>query len=124
MALTAENFAANLKTAALNAAAAAGVDPAKRAEWTVAQRQKFNRELVAVILKYPGSFSADTVNRAAEMNTDYGLRGHTFDSVFSTGIGAALDGAKTYVNRLLMALAVVAVFYFVFIAALTRPRRA
>lgn len=120
--LTAENYAANLKTAARNAAAAAGVTGIAPGDWTIPQRQAYNRELVRVITTYPGSFSAETVNIAASTNTDYGLRGHTFDSALDLGISAAVEGAKSYLKTILAAGAVIAVFYFVFIAALNSPR--
>lgn len=93
--LTAANFTANLKTAARNAATAAGVTGIPPADWTLAQRQAYNRELVKVILAYPGSFSAESVNMAATMNTDYGLRGYVFDSALGTAVDSAADTLRT-----------------------------
>jgi hypothetical protein len=95
MSLTAENYAANLKTAARNAAAVAGVTGKPPAEWTLAQRQTYNNEMVRQILAYPGSFDPATVAIAATVNTDYGLRGHYFDTALGTAVTAASDTIRT-----------------------------
>lgn len=120
--LSAENYAANLRTAARNAAASAGISGKSPSEWTLAERQTYNRELVRQILAYPTSFSPDTVNIAATMNTDYGLRGHQFDNALDLGLGAAAAGAKNYVQKLGMAVAIGVVLYLAFLAAIHRPR--
>ncbi len=92
--LTADNYAANLKTAAKNAAAAAGVTGVAPADFTLEQRQAYNQQLISQILSYPNSFSPETVNIANTTNTDYGWRGNHFDSALDTFINAAADNAR------------------------------
>ena len=89
--LTAANYAANLQTAARNAAATAGVTGLAPSAWTLAQRQAYNQALVAQILKYPGSFAPETQQTAVTINTDYGLRGHSFDTALGTAVTTAAD---------------------------------
>lgn len=108
-------------TAANNARTALGL-PANPQEWNLEQRAAYNKTIAATILKYPNSFSAEQRNIAATMNTDYGLRGHHFDSALDLGLSAA-TGAKDYVQKLGMAIAIGAVFYLAFLAAIHRPSR-
>ena len=61
MAISAESNRLNLKTAARNAANSLGVDAAKL---TFDQRTAFNKALAAEVLKYPLSFTAETLNTA------------------------------------------------------------
>jgi len=93
--LTAANYAANLKTAAKNAAATAGVTGIPPSSWTLTQRQAYNQSLTAQILKYPNSFAPETVNIATATNTDYGLRGHNFDSALGTAVDTVADTVRT-----------------------------
>lgn len=93
--LTADNYAANLRTAARNAATAAGVTGLAPSSWTLAQRQTYNQTLARQILQYPGSFSPESQNTAAVVNTEYGLRGHAFDSALQTAAGSAADTIRT-----------------------------
>lgn len=120
--LTAANYAANLKTAAGNAAATAGVSGLPPSEFTLAQRTAYNKALVAQILAYPNSFSPETLNIAATMNTDYGRRGYYFDSALGT-IASSVADTATAINPLavgnigtvgkyiLLALVVLAAFW-------------
>lgn len=123
MALTAANYAANIKTAARNAAAVAGVTGIAPGDWTIDQRQKYNREMVRQILAYPGSFAPEQVDLALATNTDYGLRGHQFDNQFETGLGAALSGAKAYLDGLYKFLTIAAVILFLALALKHLPAR-
>lgn len=131
MALTADNYAANLRTAARNAAASAGVTGLAPSTWTLAQRQAYNRALAGQILKYPASFSAESLNTAATVNTDYGLRGHAFDTALGIATDTAADTVRsinpldpqnigTVGKWLLIALVALAAFWLF----LRRPSRA
>lgn len=99
--LTAAQYKANLRSAANEAANKAGVRDTYGAiippnQWTQEQRATYNKEIARIILAHPGSFSAESLNIAATTNTDYGLRGHHFDSA----LDIALDSAAPLGNAL------------------------
>ena len=129
--LTAANYAANLRTATRNAAAAAGVTGIAPGDFTLEQRQAYNQAIVRQILAYPNSFSPDTVRQAATMNTDYGRRGYNFDDALDIAGAAAApvlgglqsvgQGAITVLNsaKWLLPLSVIALV----VIWLMNPRR-
>lgn len=127
--LTDDNFAANLRTVTRNARAELGL-PDDPTAWTLDQRSAFNRAVAAAILKYPASFSPEQRDIAAKMNTDYGQRGHYFDSALGTTAAAASDviekvnplapgNLPTVAKWLLVALVTLAAFWL-----FLRPRPA
>ena len=77
----------NLDSARRLAAAKFGITSADTAGLPYAQREAYNNELAAIILKYPERFDADTVARARNesVQVDEALE----DASFDTGLFAA-----------------------------------
>lgn len=115
MATTPENSALNVRTASRRVAASLGVDPAAL---TYDQRVAYNHALAAEILKYPASFTPQTLLAAENIvNRNYGsMTEASFD--WSDFAAAVADEAKVTLpsigNKLLLAaVALAAVFLLV-----------
>lgn len=59
-----EQNAGNLRTASRNAAGRLGLDLTAKQDWTLDERNEYNAELAREILKYPASFTDQTVATA------------------------------------------------------------
>lgn len=116
MAVSALSNSANLKTAARNAAASIGVDPANL---TYDERTAFNKALAAEILKYPRSFSDATLETARRIDAkayqpldDEGFDLSDFANLTVDNAGKIVDAAGSQLRTLsIVAVLAVAAFY-------------
>lgn len=122
--VTPENSLLNLRTAGRNVRARLGLSDTP-SSWTFDERARYNKALAEEILRYPLSFTAQTLETAILVaGKDYGALG---DSSFSWGEFGAETAANSvpvlgdFTNKLLGIAALAAVVYFAFLAARTRP---
>lgn len=108
---------ANLKTAGRNAAAAIGVNPGNL---TYEERTAFNKALAAEVLKYPQSFSDETLATARRIAAveyqplqDAGFDLSDFANATVDNAGRIVDAGGSFLKKLLVvAVVAVAAFYF------------
>ncbi|HYC70004.1 MAG TPA: hypothetical protein VEB66_02285 [Opitutaceae bacterium] len=93
--LTAENYAANLRTAArvIRQRLSLGDD---ETQWTFQQRQVYNQQLAEYIAAHPASFSAQVLEVARRRLTENPANVLLDTSLdFSAGIDVGLDSGKS-----------------------------
>ena len=89
--LTAENYAANRRTAAANVRAELSLTDLPPSDWSYSQRIEYNKRLAAVIAANPASFSEQD-NRTAEIVT-----GKTYSPLSEN---SALDDLETFADAI------------------------
>lgn len=123
--VTPENSALNVRTAGRNVRARLGL-PDDQKEWSYAQRAAYNKALAEEILRYPLSFTAQTLETAILVSgKDYGSLGDpsiSWGEFAAVGAAVAVPVLSGFADKLLVILALAAVVYFAFLAASTRPR--
>lgn len=112
--MTAEQSRLNMKTAAANVRAAMGL-PEDRTRWTYEQRNAYLRQLAEYVLRFPQSFTPETLATAQS------VAGKTFQPLDDTSLdwgefreevianGAAL---ATFSGKTIIVLGAVAAFLF------------
>lgn len=120
--VTEANNALNLRTAARNVRARLGLPETNQMSYE--QRTTYVKELAAEVLKYPQSFTPETLNRAAQTaGKNYAALDST-DFAWGDFVTETANNAKPVLGFTFGILAVVAVLYFTFLASANRPRQA
>ncbi|WP_415907275.1 hypothetical protein [Oleiharenicola sp. Vm1] len=120
--VTEANNALNLRTAARNVRARLGLPETNQMSYE--QRTNYVKELAAEVLKYPQSFTQETLNRAAQTAAkNYAALDNT-DFAWGDFVTETANNAKPVLGFTFGILAVVAVLYFTFLASANRPRQA